>query len=298
MKKVLIYILFCASVINAQTAGNAGLSFLKLGFGARAISMGNVGSVNINDVTALNYNPAWFAGMTSPEMAFSHNEWIQDIRSEYLGAGFRLFGIPMAVGVNTTSVSDIELRTQPGEALSKFNANYFSGSLSTGFNITEEFSLGATVKYLYEGMLSDQANGLGFDFGVLYKTPYEGFTLGAALRNLGSMNELRVQETKLPTDFAIGIGYNYDFTGQNAVVNAGAEFQKYTLTDESHVNIGGEVIYDDMAILRAGYQYGYENRGFTTGLGLKWYNLSVDYAFIPYTEDFGISHTITIKFKF
>ncbi|MGE5683399.1 MAG: PorV/PorQ family protein [Bacillota bacterium] len=298
MKKVFIIILFFASIINAQTAGKAGLSFLKIGFGARNISMGDIGAASANDVSALFYNPAFFAEFTSPELMFSHNQWIQDVRSEILGAGFRVLGVPVAIGVNTTSVSDIEIRTRPGEAESKFNANYFAGSFSTGFQIIDNVSIGATVKYIYEGMLSDNADGLGFDFGAIYKTPVEGLRAAAAVRNIGSMNELRVQTTKLPTDFRLGALYSYDFININSALNLGAEFQKYTGTDESHVNIGAEIIYEDMVALRTGYQQGFENRGFTAGVGLKWYNLSFDYAMTPFTLDFGISHTISIKFKF
>ncbi|MGE5409726.1 MAG: PorV/PorQ family protein [Clostridiales bacterium] len=302
MKKFICAVLFFASFLSfslkAQTAGNTGLTFLKIGFGARNISMGDIGTVSANDVSALFYNPAYFAESNSTELFFSHNQWIQDVRSEIFGASISVLGIPLAFGINTTTVSDIEIRTMPGQADAKFNASYFAGSISTGFHLTENISFGATAKYLYEGLLADEANGLGFDFGAIYKTPLEGLNLGAVVRNLGSMNELRKQATKLPTDIRFGAAYNYDLININSVLNLGAEFQKYTGSDESHVNLGAEIIYEDMVSLRAGYQQGFENRGFSAGLGIKWYNLGFDYAVTPFSLDFGTSHTISIKFKF
>ncbi|MCU7496626.1 MAG: PorV/PorQ family protein [Ignavibacteria bacterium] len=299
MKKVILFVvLFSACVVSAQTAGKSGLSFLKLGFGARNVAMGDLGVVNSKDVTALNYNPALLSRFSSPEILFTHNQWIEDTRSEYLGVSFKLLGLPWAVGVNTTTISDIEIRTRPGEAEGKFNANYFAGSLSTGLGLTENISAGLTVKYLYEGLLSDEANGLGFDLGLLYESPIEGLSFGAAFRNLGSMNSLRNEETKLPSDFRLGASYSDILNDFNSSYTLGAEVQKYLVSDDTHINLGGELLYEDMIALRAGYQTGFESKGFTAGLGIKWYNLNFDYAFTPFLLDLGSSHTISLKFKF
>ena len=211
MKKTALIILFFSISLAAQSAGSTGLSFLKFGFGARNIAMGDAASSSANDVTALFYNPANLAGNNSAEILFMHNEWIQDVRSEILGTKFELFGLPLALGFNVTSVSDIEVRTKPGKADSKFNANFFYGSLSTGFFITDNISFGASGKYLYEGLLADEANGLGLDFGITYSTPVKGLTASAVIRNLGSMNQLRSEETKLPTEIRAGGMYDFDF---------------------------------------------------------------------------------------
>ncbi|MCU7500445.1 MAG: PorV/PorQ family protein [Ignavibacteria bacterium] len=298
MKKTILVFLLFSTYISAQTAGKSGLSFLKLGFGARNVAMGDLGVVNSTDVTALNYNPAMLSGFSSPEILFTHNQWIEDTRSEYLGVSFKLLGLPWAVGVNTTTISDIEVRTRPGEAEGKFNANYFAGSLSTGFGITSHISVGATVKYLYEGLLSDESNGLGFDLGMFYESPVEGLNFGAAFRNLGSMNGLRTEATKLPSDFRFGALYSDLLNELNSSFTLGAEVQKYLVAKDTHVNFGGELLYDDMIALRAGYQTGFESKGFTAGLGLKWYNLSFDYAYTPFLLNLGSSHTISLKFKF
>ncbi|MBZ0200173.1 MAG: UPF0164 family protein, partial [Ignavibacteriaceae bacterium] len=102
MYKIVITVLLSFTTIMAQSAGSSGLSFLKMGFGARNIAMGDAGAALSNDVTALFYNPAGLADSYDGEVLLMHNEWIQDVRSELLGASFKLFNIPFAVGFNVT----------------------------------------------------------------------------------------------------------------------------------------------------------------------------------------------------
>jgi len=298
MKKLLITILLSTSIMFAQSAGKSGLAFLKLGFGARNVAMGDLGVATANDVTALNYNPALISNFQNSQLVFTHNELIQDSRSELFGASFSLFNLPFAVGINTTTISDIEIRTQPGEAQSKFNVNYFYASLSTGFNVTENLSLGVTAKYLNENLFLAEANGFGFDFGASYKNIIEGLNIGASLRNIGSMNELLHEKTELPVDLRIGAAYNMPLESLESDVTVTGGFQKYTETEDSHIHFGGEFLFKKMFAVRAGYMTGYESKALTAGLGVFWNSINFDYAFAPYDYDLGSSHTISLMYNF
>ena len=298
MKKIILIVAISLASIFPQSAGNSGLSFLKFGFGARNISMGDVGLTLSNDVTSLFYNPANLAGNEESQVMFMHNEWIQDVSSEVIGARSQFLGLPVAIGFNTTSISEIEIRQKPGEPDATFDANYFFGSLSTGFFIAEQLSVGGTVKYLYEGLYTDESTGWGFDLGLNYKTPYKGLTAAAILKNLGSMNALRDESTKLPTEFRVGAAYEFDFAETDFGLIAAGEFQKYTSDDDPHFNFGGEVMYKKVIALRTGYQSGYESRGFTGGIGLSWGNLNFDYAFVPFTLGLGNASLFSLSFKF
>jgi len=298
MKKVFLIVFVTAFTAFPQSAGNSGLSFLKFGFGARNIAMGDAGTSASNDVTALYYNPAVLAGREDSEVMFMHNEWVQDIRSEVGGIRSVVFGLPVALGFNISSISDIEVRQRPGEPETTFDAKYFFGSLSTGFFLMEEFSLGATLKYLYEGLYTDEATGWAADFGISYFTPLKGLTASAVFRNLGSMSDLRSEDTKLPSEFRIGSAYKFDLTGSDFGFTATAETQKYTREDDIHFNFGGEAVYDNTLALRAGYQSGYESRGFTGGIGLIWGNLNFDYAFVPFSFGIGSANLFSLGFKF
>lgn len=297
-KQILLLLLISAAVAYSQSAGNTGLSFLKYGFGARNIAMGDAGTALSNDITSLFYNPAKLTLTNGSEVLFMHNEWIQDVRSEVIGAKTIIFGLPFALGFNVTSVDGFEYREVPGEPITTFDANYFYGSLSTGFFVTDEISMGVTVKYLYEGILNDEAAGFGFDFGINYLLPIHGLTPSIVIKNIGSMNKLRNESTKLPTEVRIGVAYTYSLENSKLDFTGGVEFQKYLDTEDNHFNFGGEVLYNKLIALRAGYQSSFESRGFTTGIGLMWGSLKFDYAFLPFSLGMGSANLFSLQFKF
>lgn len=299
-KAVIILIITISAVtLYPQTAGNTGLAFLKYGFGARNIALGDAGNSLSNDLTGLFYNPARLVQTEKSEVLFMHNQWVQDITSEMFGIKTELWSLPVALGFNVTSVDGIEYREiASSEPLSKFDANYFFGSISTGFYVTDEISFGAGLKYLYEGMLNDEATGFGLDFGINYILPYEGLTASAVVKNIGSMNALRSESTKLPTDLRIGTAYSFSLNESVFDFTTAIEYQKYLDTQDNHFNFGGEVAYKKTVAARAGYQTGYESRGFTAGIGLLWGSLKFDYAFLPFSQGLGSANLFSLQFKF
>ncbi|MEP0860148.1 MAG: PorV/PorQ family protein [Ignavibacterium sp.] len=298
MKNFIVISLLLTSVqMFSQTAGNTGLSFLKFGFGARNSAMGDVGNSVSNDLTALHYNPARLSLSENNEVMFTHNSWIQDVNSEMFGIKTFLFGLPVAIGFNVTNISDIEVRQIPGEPISKFDANYFYGSLSTAYKIDNDLSVGVSLKYLYEGLLNDESTGFGIDFGANYFLPVDGLSLSASVRNLGSMNELRNESTKLPSEIRVGPAYNFKVDNYKLDFIIAGEYQKYFDADD-HLNFGFEIFYDKLIALRGGYQTNYESRDFTAGIGLMWGNLKFDYSYIPFSLGIGSANLFSLGFKF
>ncbi len=299
-KKLLIIIVLLLSfneVILSQSAGNTGLAFLKFSYGARNAAMGDIGNVISNDVTSLFYNPSRLTSIKNAELLFMHNAWIQDVNSEIIGASFRLKNIPFAVGVNSSRISDIEVRTKPGNYDSKFDAQYFFGSLSSAIKLYKELSLGLTIKYYYEGMLEHDAQGIGFDFGANYKL-INKIDISAAVRNVGSMTEMKDEKTNLPSEIRFGIGSEYEIQSIKSKVSGGVEYQKYFDVDDSHFHFGLEFLFNQVFALRGGYMTNYEAKDFTFGFGLIWGRLNFDYVYIPFSYDLGSGNLFSIQFKF
>ena len=298
MNRKIFYFLFAATSLFAQSAGNTGLAFLKFGFGARNIALGDFGVVAVNDLTALNYNPSFLANNNKTQLTFSHNSLFQDLNSEMFAGSFSTLGLPIAIGVNATNIADIEVRTKPGDPETTFTAHYFESSISTAFKVYENIYFGASAKYVYENLFSDDANGMAFDFGANYQGLMDGLSIGASIRNIGSMNVLRGESTKLPTDVNLGAAYNFSVKSTKMDFTALAGYQKYTLEDGSHVHFGAEMVYDKMFSLRLGYVSGYDSKSISAGFGVLWNGINLDYAYVPVKYGLGDSNIISLLYTF
>lgn len=298
IRKLIYIIVIIPVIISAQGAGSSGVAFLKLGSGSRNIALSDFGTVAGNDLNAVNYNPSVLSLNNNTQLSFSHNTLIQDLRSEVLGGSFNAFGIPFAVIINTTTISDIEIRTKPGEAISNFDANYFSASLSSSLEIFKDFHSGISFKYIYENLYTDEATGYAVDFGLTYTGFMKGLSIGASIRNLGAMNKLRNEETVLPKDFRLGASYSYNFTDTKLFLTLLIGLQRYLESDNYHFHTGTEISYDNFFFIRAGYISGYESKSVTTGFGIKIKSLNLDYAYVPFKYGLGDNHIITFIFTF
>jgi hypothetical protein len=298
MKSYILLFVFCAGTAYAQNdgAGNTGLSFLKMGITSRAISLGEAVVSSSDDASATHYNPASLLLGSRTNILFMHNEQILGIRSEYLAAKVKLEKLAFGLSIYNTSISDIEVREIPGEPLDKFTAQNFALGISAAYKINEMLHVGVTTKFLYEKIYIDNASGFAVDFGGYYSI--ERLSIGAVIANLGSMSKLRSESSTLPSSLRLGGSYLIDIDKLNGALRVGADGFKVFDGGKFHINGGAEFIYKEFLSIRAGYQTGYENKNFTTGLGIKYKAMSLDYAFVPYMYSLGSSHTVTLAASF
>ena len=221
-----------------------------------------------------------------------------DVSNQIIGGSFSLWNIPVAMAVQTTSISDIEIRLTPGEPISKFNAHYFMANISTGYEIFSNLSAGISVKYIYEELFTDNSNGIGFDFGLYYKDLIDGLNIGASYRQVGSMNDLRNEPSPLPENLRLGASYNFAFKPLSADLQLACGYLKYSKADENHLQFAGEILIKKSLALRCGYVTGFDSKNLTAGAGINWGRFNFDYAFMPYKYDLGNSHTISVSYDF
>jgi hypothetical protein len=296
IRVVILAALISSQLLFAQSAGNTGMAFLKLGSGARNVALGDNGMTMANDASAIFYNPANLALNQNQEVFIAHNTWLQDASSEVLGVKLNFFGLPIGVGINATTIRGFDIRTQAtAEKDGSFDIHYFSGAVSSGFNITDQIIGGIAVKYLYEGIYVDEADGIGLDLGVRYNNLFPDFSMACAIKNIGSMTKLKNEKTVLPTEFKLGGAYTLPEYFPKFDFNAGVEFQKYLKDDNEHLNFGLETVYDKMFSIRLGYMTNYEAKGFCGGIGVTWHSITFDYAFTPYSLDLGNGNTFSLK---
>lgn len=280
----------------AQT-GSTGLTYLKLGVGGRALSMGEAYSALASDPTATFYNPAALRLSTSSQILLMHKEWIQDTKTEFFGATTSWNEFSFGVGVNATSISNIELRSVPGPPLGTFTARNTSIGISAAYTIDPNLSIGATGKFIYEKILVDVASGFAIDLGGLYTTPWD-VRLAIVISNLGSINELDKTSSKLPTVVRFGGAYETLLQDVDGALTLSSDIVSFSGDSKTHWHLGTEFNYRHTFAIRAGYQTDYEAKSISGGVGVRYGLLYVDYAFVPFKYDLGATHTFSLGIEF
>jgi len=287
----LLVVLLLPALASAQTVAErdiSGVAGLKIAPGAaQAGAAGAFGSV-ASDAFSLYYNPAGSVRAGRYSAGFMHHEWISDVRSEYAAFVWRPGRVAVGISLLYNSVGDMERRDDvpTSEPLSIFDAQDLVAGLTTGFYISEEFSIGLTAKIIYERIDVSSGSAVAIDVGGYYVF-LPNVHVGMAASNLGSKMKLESQEDDLPTVVRAGGSYTY------RTFSLGLDLVTPT-DDQPHLHVGAESVISDILTLRAGYASGYDIRDFAFGFGIKHRFASIDYAYTPISSDLGDSHRFSL----
>ncbi len=283
--------------IGRSQVGETGLAFLKLGVGGRSIAMGEAYSTIASDPSAMYYNPASLSIGQNSALLLMHKEWIQDTRTEYIAAKAVISNLSLGVSVNATSINNIDIREVPGPSQGSFDAHNAAIGITGAYRLDTALSLGVTGKYVYEKILVNESSGFGVDLGATYLTPWN-LRLALAISNLGSMNALDNEESKLPTIIRAGGSIVERIEAIHGTVTISSDVVSVTGEHLAHVHLGGELVYQESFAFRIGYQSGYEGKSFSTGVGFRQSPFELDYAFVPTKYDLGSTHTFSLLIDF
>lgn len=301
---------------TASKAGTTVAQFLKIGAGARPIAMGGAYTALANDINTIYWNPAGLATIGGTgEATFNHAEWLADTQYDF--AAFSLnaadFG---SVGFQVISFRTPEeaVRTvlAPDGTGQVWDYNAIAIGVTYARSLTDRFSIGLTGKFIQENLFNESATGAAFDIGVLYKTPFENLTIGAAITNFGTKMKLdgrdiffnedplpeagsvdevpskfRLESFEIPLNLRFGVSWKLVDTEDMTILAA---------VDGSHpndntefVNSGVEIGLKNILFLRGGFKSLFlENseQGATFGVGLRYdvvgMNLKFDFGWADY----------------
>jgi hypothetical protein len=294
-----LLLVFPLASVHAQLpeeAETAGASFLKLGMGARAVGMGEAFTSISGDISSVYWNPAGLAELDGVWATFMHNRWFQDISTEFFASAFRISNNTFAFSFTINAVPDIERReTATTEPLSYFDAHQMAFGASGARKFTEKIDLGFTFKWLHEEIDIHRASGVGFDLGGIYSFR-DNLSLGLVVLNLGPKMKFEEQKYPLPVLYKIGAV----FTGsENRLKGNYALALDLVKPDDEELKMHTGVEYNlpENFSSRLGYEFGYDEKGFTLGIGFKIRKYGIDYAFVPYSSDLGNTHRISLNVK-
>ncbi len=297
--------------LGGQRAGISTLQFLKIGVGGRATAMGDAFIAVADDASALYWNPAGLAFAKQNEVMFSHNSWVAGISQEFAG-GFYKLSENDVIGLSLTSLH-MENMEVTDEFNPSGNGQFFSFgdvafTLTYSRKMTEQFSVGASIRYVEETLDMLKMRGVMIDIGTMYWTGLGTTRFAVAITNFGNelapdgevtlwggRTESEWQSFSPPTMFRIGFAFEPWQNAQNRVTTS---IQLNHPNDNSeNVSIGGEYSYANIVALRAGYKINVDEQGFTAGAGVNLPlgvgNVSVDYGYSAFSV-LGSTHRFSV----
>jgi hypothetical protein len=295
--------IFAFKAVASGKTDNSGFSFLKFGMGARAAGMGGAFVAQSGEVTSAWWNPAGLSGIKRMHVSFTHNQWFQDITTEYFASAINLKGQANVLGLSMalTKIPDIEMRGEvpSSEPVALFDAHDAVFGFSYARGIVEKVDLGITAKWLYERIDIHSASGLAFDLGGIW-SPLDNLKFGLAALNLGQKMKFESERFSLPTLYKIGGMYLLKEKTLHSDFVFGLDLVK-PRDEEVKIHLGTEVGLYQALKTRLGYQGGYDERNLSFGLGTTFskYGLeySLDYAYLPYKSDLGNVHSVSLNIE-
>jgi hypothetical protein len=326
---------FTPVAISQQKLAQTGFNFLSVGTDARATGMGEAFTTIEGSSTALFYNPAGIAAVSSfMDLSTNQLKWIADIKYLSGTVAFSPFeGRYGVVGVSLLNVSYGEFKftrvaqNEQGyediEGWPKPSA-YVVG-LGYGKALSNQFSVGGQVKYASQSLgksyvpvytqvtdasgqtrrdtslvARDYSVGtFAFDFGTIYKTGLKSLAFGVSINNFSREIKYERESFQLPLSFKIGISMNL----LDLVPDLAEDHSLFVSLDAVHprsyaefLNIGGEYVFGKTIAVRVGYVTHRPDYGLSAGLGVRKFGVAVDYSYMPH-KIFNDIQRFSVKFS-
>ncbi len=334
-RSILIALLILLGVLQAGVTktGTTAAKFLNMGVGPRTIAMGGAYIPADNDAGAMYWNAAGIAGTTHIQAIFTQSNWIADIKLNYLGAVVPM-GDMGVIGVNVTAVTmgDMLETTEyfPDGTGNTFSANMFAIGLTYARSLTENFIIGANIKYIQETISNSSAQGVALDIGTIFTTPFYGIRFATSITNFGTKMTISGQDLlfqsdplpnsggsvdrlnsyyetdpfDLPLRLQIGISKEFKITDDQRL--SIAVDAAHPSDNSQFINTGAEwALFNERFFLRAGFKTLFlkdREEGLTLGAGFHYNSLgymtfAIDYAYQQF-KYLGDVHTFGVNIGF
>jgi len=289
----------------AQQQGNAGVEslFLRIGSGAKYLSMGSAASAYPNDAYAFAWNPAGMMVVQQRQLGFSLFTLFEGVQYHQIGyvhptLNFGTFGFGIArFGVDDIHFYD-DVNNVP-EDRGIFNSWKVKVTLAYSLTVFKGFSLGINGNAYRDVLGEYSANGFGMDAGVHYGISSNNFLndlhFGCTVYNLIQPSlKMNAEQDILPYKIKAGLAKKISISSAYyLLLMADVDQSKYR---ENEYHYGMEVGLGDVVFIRGGY----DTDKITAGVGIRFSNLQIDYGIkaIGDADYFPFSNLFSLKLYF
>lgn len=318
--------------------GLSGGQFMKIGVGARGNGMAGAFSAVANDVSSIFWNPAGMADVKNYSADISHTFWFAGMSHSFAAVVIPI-GEKYRLGASFTNFSSGTINITTTDKPEGTGGLYNVSDLSIGFTLagylTEQFSFGATAKYVQHAFTNMSAGGFVFDIGTRYNTGYNGLMLAFGINSLGPQQvydgpevtrtntptggintsplDMQIQTSpfNMPLSFRAGVGADLcngavfepevdaDGIREHSWITA-FDFETFSDVPEQFA-FGTEYTWREFVSIRAGYRFGSDQFGLGGGFGLKYnggdFEGQIDYSINP-TINIGMINRLSVSMRF
>lgn len=308
------------SVSFGATAQGQAAAYLKFGVDSRILGMGGAGVALSRDANATYWNPAGLAYLKEREAAAMHTSLSLDRNYNYFSLGmpskiqskrdwvfglayhrFSVSGIPETrvypgtnnpiltmdcVGGICNRANNPSPATDSVRIFSYFEDAESYLSLSAATKWTDKWAVGGTFKFLNQTLFTEDAEGLGFDFGVQYQHS-KNASFGLSFRDMfETLDWSTGRKDDVPLTVTLGGAVKLDSGIQLAVDVLRRERERTAF------RFGVEQWFWD----RYGIRVGNNEGEFTVGASAKLEDWTFDFAYND--DDLGSVQRISLKRSF
>jgi len=275
-----------AARARAETQDGGLRSVFALGAGNRALALGGAYAAVADDASAALWNPAGLAQLERRHAGFtSTNLFGMGFSEKYVSVALPHWRLGnFSLTLRTFGVDGIESRDESNMLLADdLKDQELEILLAHARTLRPGLSVGGGFKLQRHSLAGYAGSGFGFDAGLLLEPlllqggegpSARAWTVGVAVRNLLEPSiRLDAESVPDPRGLRVGTAWRRPF-GEELRGLVAADLEK-TAGMDARLHLGAEVDYREQAALRLGVLSG----SLTAGLGLRWRDVVVDFAF-------------------
>lgn len=298
----LVHFMTPGLALAAGQAGDAGLLFLRFGMGTREAAMGGAGVASAEGAAAAYWNPSLAAlGGPGTSVLLQQQSWLGTF--DYSAASLMHTGSFGAFGLTYAGFYSEEIDRYSADNVGIPEGTFSPYDLAFGASysraLSSQFAVGVQAKVVHEKIDIHSGTVVLADvFGAWRVERLPGLHLGFSATNLGGQMTLNQEPFDAPQTVTVGMAY---------AARSGVLADRLTLAADvaffndgnEKAHLGGEFKLVRELALRAGYRVNYQNQGLTAGMGLRWREVGVGYAYEDIVDEaLDPGHRFSLEFFF
>ena len=292
---LVVFSLIFVLPLSSRAEGLSGMDMLELSSVTRNASMGGAGMPLIQDIGALDVNPAGLSGISKNQVLLAHTSGFENASYEYASYGTRILRNGAGISVYMMHQGVFDETDMTGEPIGSLSPMDLAVQMGYSYQVKTgslRNSFGFSAKYIYRSLSIYHASAVAGDVGYLLSTTIlkkdplsaNNFNFGVSLKNFGTTIKFVNDSAPLPMSLNAGMSFS-PVQALEHDLNFALGFSDFLVDRTWTASAGAEYTYKDLLSLRMGYVVDPKSgNSFTFGVGMsqqKAVSYSIDLGLVP-----------------